>query len=149
MSGFLRRWWPLLAWATLIAVSSSAFVSTKQFVRWMSDYTPWSVTEAQFGVFWERWWWVFVKGFHVLEFSVLFLLVVATLRRTRMSHRAVLFASFGLCAGYAALDEWHQTFVRWRGGRVTDFLIDMGGVTVLLVALAARHRSAARVQNRG
>ena len=143
MKEFLRKWWPILAWATVIAVSSSTYISTKGFVEWMAKWSPWKVTEEQFGEFWGRWWWVFVKGYHVLEFSVLFLLLVATVRRTRLKALAVLAVSYLGAVGYAALDEWHQTFVPLRGGRVTDVLIDLSGVTLIAVFLLLRRRRVA------
>lgn len=42
-------------------------------------------------------------------------------------------AAVGLCAVLAALDEFHQTFVPGRDGKLTDVLIDLsGGVCFLL-----------------
>lgn len=36
-------------------------------------------------------------------------------------------ASFALAVLYACTDEWHQTFVPGRAGRVTDVLVDAAG----------------------
>lgn len=140
MKGFLHRWWPLLVWAGLIALASSTFISSKQFVRGFVDYTPWDLTEEQFSVFWQQWWWVFVKGFHFLEFSVLFLLLQVTLRKARVSPTVALAIAYFGCAGYAVVDEWHQSYVPKRGGRVTDVLIDLSGVSLLAVSLIVRNR---------
>ena len=45
--------------------------------------------------------------------------------------------------GYAALDEWHQTWVEGRVGAVSDFAIDAlgAGVAALLVGAMARRRA--------
>ena len=147
MKALLRKWWPLLAWAALIALSSSTFISSKDFVRWMSDHSPWQFTEAEFGAFWSRWWWVFVKGYHLLEFTVLFLLVYVSVRRTRLQPVQTLAVSYVATAVYSALDEWHQSFVPLRGGRVTDVLIDMAGATLLAAFLGLR--TAEKMQNGG
>lgn len=47
---------------------------------------------------------------------------------------------------YAAVDEWHQTWVEGRNGAVTDWAIDAFGVAVaatLMVVWRARSRSPA------
>lgn len=141
-------WWPLLAWATIIASSSSSFVSTKQFVAWMTQNTPLNISQEQFSAFWKEWWWVFVKGFHVLEFTVLFLLLCVTIQRIlpKSAHRLLL--SYSLCAGYAGLDEWHQTFVPLRGGRTMDFLIDMIGPTFIASIYILRENLTQRAAKR-
>jgi VanZ family protein len=49
--------------------------------------------------------------------------------------------AFMLTVAYAVTDEWHQSFVEGRSGRVTDVLIDALGAAV---ALALVHRWTAR-----
>jgi hypothetical protein len=102
----------------VIFLSSCTLVTTGQLSAGVAKA---GVSAATFSSFWSDWWWVFVKGWHVTEFAVLFLLVA---RCTRPG-LAVL-----LACTYAAADEWHQTIVPGRGGRLTDVLIDCGGVLV-------------------
>ena len=52
---------------------------------------------------------------HALEYAVLFVLA----RRGWTSGRSWLF-----CLAYAASDEWHQTFVAGRAGRLSDVALD-------------------------
>ena len=84
-------------------------------------------------VFWEGWWWLFVKGYHAMESAILFLFVRLWLRSAGVA-RFALWAFVGSVA-YAASDEFHQTFVPGRGGHVTDVLIDSGGVLFALAGV--------------
>jgi VanZ family protein len=95
------------------------------------------VTGAQswFPAFWERYWWVFVKGYHVTEFAVFAVLLYRVLV-LRFSHRIARMYSGALSLLYAASDEWHQTFTPYRGGRATDVLIDACGVCLAVGVLA-------------
>ena len=113
------------------------------------DYSPFAMTEDQFAQFWSAWWWLFVKGFHVVEFAVLFSLLLITLRKTKLSPSVALLLSYLVCTGYAALDEWHQTYVPSRGGRVSDVLIDVSGVNLIAVVLLVRDARRARATGNG
>lgn len=43
--------------------------------------------------------------------------------------------AFLTVAAYAALDEWHQSFVPGRAASVTDFLLDIVGIGAMLLFL--------------
>jgi VanZ family protein len=78
---------------------------------------------------WQVVWWIFVKGYHVLEYTVLTLLLIAAfpvLRRYPLG-------AAGIAIAYACTDEFHQTFVPHRGGHVSDVIIDSLGVVIALV----------------
>lgn len=47
---------------------------------------------------------------------------------------------FLICVGYAALDEFHQSFVPSRGAAVADVLVDACGALLGLVLLWCWHR---------
>ena len=79
-------------------------------------------------------WWFFVKGWHATEFAILFLLLRRSLGDLGWSLFLVTLA--------AVLDEFHQTFVPGRGGRLSDVLIDVGGA--LFAAIILVWRSAPR-----
>lgn len=103
-----------------------------------------NLSEDQFGAFWRSWWWVFVKGWHVLEFAVLAGLLFSFFLHRQSQARFTASAWAGLLSlGYAATDEFHQTFVPLRGGRVTDWLIDALGVSIghIVVNLWNRRRT--------
>lgn len=115
-------------WASIIFATSCTVIHSRAFVSTVSDHLPIDHAPKVFASFWEGWWWVFVKGYHAMEFAVLFLLVRLWLRSVGV-RRFTLWAFVGSVA-YAASDEFHQTFVPGRGGHVTDVLIDSGGVLV-------------------
>jgi VanZ family protein len=109
----------------VIFVSSTTVVTTRQFARAVSSTTQARVTEGEFLGFWDRSWWLFVKGWHALEFAVLFVLLARSLRG-----RVWLAATLSIL--FAISDEWHQTFVPARGGRWTDVVVDVAGVVAAL-----------------
>jgi VanZ family protein len=97
----LRLWLPVIAWAALIfALSAIPSLS--------SGLGGWDL--------------VLRKTAHVAEFAILGALLV----------RAIGGAAPALLLGfaYAATDEWHQSFVRGRDGRLVDVAIDAIGVLV-------------------
>lgn len=68
---------------------------------------------------WEKTWWIPIKGWHATEFGILY----ALFRRAGCDKGTALF----MVSAAAALDEYHQTFVKGRTGTPRDVLIDMGG----------------------
>lgn len=72
------------------------------------------------------------KTAHFTEYMILGLFVLGTLYPKKESKykRNILisgFISFVITAIYAGTDEFHQTFVPGRAGRLTDVLIDSSG----------------------
>ncbi len=77
------------------------------------------------------------KSAHFTEYFILSLLVLHALRAgTRdFGLRWALIVIF-IVAGYAALDEFHQSFVPGRGAAVTDVMLDTaGGAAAQLLVL--------------
>ena len=66
---------------------------------------------------------------HVLEYAIL-----GALLYRAAAHEAW---SVALGAIYAASDEFHQAFVPGRAGSITDWVIDLGGVIIGVVAMRA------------
>jgi len=50
-------------------------------------------------------------------------------------------AALILAAAYAALDEWHQSFVPGRTAAVSDFLLDVAGIGGMLLLLHLESRA--------
>jgi VanZ family protein len=119
--------WPI-AWAAAIFTSSCTVVSSKSFVQTVSSHSPIRVSQGQFDSFWDRWWWLFVKGWHSVEFGTLFLLIYLA------NQRKVGWALLVACS-YGALDEFHQSFVPDRGARITDVMIDWLGIGIVLIVI--------------
>ncbi len=114
--------------------SKSAEASTKQSMRLgkalgkvvIFDWNEWSKEKQE--AFAARWDHPVRKAGHVAEYAVLgFLLMIAFHVWGFNGRRAFLLA---LAAGiiYAASDEFHQTFVPGRAGRISDVCIDSCGV---------------------
>jgi VanZ family protein len=75
------------------------------------------------------------KLIHFAEYALLTFLWWRALVTVTSPGRATLFA-FLLASGYAATDEYHQTFVEGRHGSPVDWAIDSAGAA--LVALKLR-----------
>ncbi len=104
-SPFVRLWLPVLAWAAVIfALSSIPSLST--------GLGTWDL--------------LLRKAAHMTEFAVLGALLVRALGRTT--------PALALGVAYAASDEWHQTLVRGRDGKVLDVAIDAVGVAIGVLA---------------
>jgi VanZ family protein len=82
------------------------------------------------------------KLIHFAEYALLCFLWWRALVTVTSPGRAVLLA-FLLASGYAASDEYHQTFVEGRHGNPIDWGIDSAGA-----ALAALRLRAARARER-
>lgn len=82
------------------------------------------------------------KGAHVMEYAILMLLAVRFVSALfpRLSFQHILFVAGTFSILYGASDEWHQSFVPYRGARLSDVLID--GLGILLMTgtlLFVRH----------
>jgi len=71
-----------------------------------------------------------------VEYFILSLLVLRGIRAGRKeNHLRWAVVAVGIVAAYAALDEFHQSFVPGRGAAVADVLLDTaGGVAAQLIA---------------
>ena len=78
-----------------------------------------------------------MKGYHVLEYAILTALLLRALAGIH-AKRLLLAAVIALL--YASSDEWHQTFVRDRGGKWTDVAIDAIGIALVAISYVAVRR---------
>jgi hypothetical protein len=120
-----------LFWMTVIFATSCRFIDRDQFVGWFYQFLPSESAKRAFGDAWDGGGGlVVVKGYHMLEFALLFLLLrwIALALGVGRRKAAWIAALFSLI--YAASDEWHQTFVPGRGGTWVDVCIDFAGVCV-------------------
>jgi len=84
------------------------------------------------------------KSAHFTEYGILAFLLFRAFRKGRIREwfwRSAL-SSWMILAGYALLDEFHQSFTKFRGSSIYDSLIDISGGTtaLLLLWLASRRR---------
>jgi VanZ family protein len=82
------------------------------------------------------------KLIHIGEYALLCFLWWRALATVTTPRRAALLA-FLITSGYAATDEFHQTFVDGRHGNPLDWLIDSAGAALVALKLGTRERSAA------
>lgn len=132
---WVRLWWPVLVWAALISLfSTGTFTSEntgKVIIPVLHWFLPGSLPETL-----ELIHHVIRKSAHFVEYFVLSLLILRGLRAGRReSHLTWALVAVLMVAGYAALDEWHQSFVPGRTAAAGDVLLDTtGGVAAQAVA---------------
>jgi VanZ family protein len=131
-----RRWWPVAAWAVLIFLFSSDSFSAAQTSRLILPALRWLFPQASPETL-ETAHFLIRKSAHFVEYFIFSLLALHALRgeegrwKLRWALEAV-----ALAAAYAALDEFHQSFVPSRTASVHDVLLDTSGA-VVAQALAA------------
>lgn len=105
---FISFWIPVVSWMAIIF-----FLSSRERIL---------VSEQQTVNF------IIFKTLHVIEYFLLYVLVLRALRNTAgLQKTSVFWAAFVLTALYAATDELHQTYVPTREGKVRDVIIDAFG----------------------
>lgn len=111
----LIRGCPLLLWMLVIFFFSSLPGSEYPFDPTLSYYL-------------ER------KGAHVAEYAILMFLAArfAFALLPRLSFRRILLLAGTFSILYGVSDEWHQSFVPYRGAKLSDVAID--GLGILLMA---------------
>src|SRR5437773_9904440 len=83
------------------------------------------------------------KGAHLTEYAILAALWYRALTHgSRLAPPAVGWLAFGISLAWAALDEWHQSFVASRTGSAVDVGIDGAGAALSLVAVCRGWRPA-------
>ena len=78
------------------------------------------------------------KLIHFAEYALLTFLWWRALVSVTTPSRAALIA-FLIASGYAATDEYHQTFVEGRHGSPIDWAIDSAGAAVVALKLRSVH----------
>lgn len=91
------------------------------------------------------------KSAHVTEYALLALIALRAVRsgRAERFRASWALAAWAIAAGYALLDEYHQTFVSSRTGNLHDAVIDMTGAAAALVFLAKWRETRANSRRRG
>jgi VanZ family protein len=139
----LRRWWPVLAWATLIWMFSTSWFTSDNTGRFIEPVFRWLLPQASAETI-ELLHAIVRKCGHLSEYFVFSLLVLRSLRGSlggQSLKRALI--TLAIVAGYASTDEFHQSFVPGRTAAVSDVLIDTSGgaIAQVLVALWPRRSS--------
>ena len=130
---FVRRWLPVLIWMLVIFAASTDLMSAAQtsrfigpFLRWLvPDILPATIAAVQI---------VVRKAAHVTEYAILAGLLWRAMRPvTREVTLGPAIWAFVVAAVYAALDEFHQSFVASRSASPIDVLFDACGAVIGLI----------------
>jgi len=97
-------------------------------------------------------WSFLANAMHAPLFGAVGFCCYRTFATSRVRPGVMLAVAFVASATYAALDEWHQSFVAGRDATLSDFLVDIAGVAIVLFLVGgrsllrgARARAAARL----
>ena len=124
----LKVWIAAGLWLALIAIESTAMLSAENTGRFLFPILHYlfGITRAQFRI----WHIVIRKGGHVIGYFILSVLLFRAWRLTLTMEHAARWAmrwatvAFLMTALVASLDEWHQSFIPSRTGRVADVILD-------------------------
>ncbi len=129
---------PVLLWMGLIFWGSTDALAAHRTSRFLGPFLRWLVpgigSETEAGVRA-----VIRKGGHVTEYAVLAILIARAVRAGPESGsrtRTWVLAAWLGATGYAATDEFHQSFQPTRQGSVIDVGIDSAGAALGSMAYA-------------
>jgi VanZ family protein len=132
---WLRAWWPALLWAAVIFTASTDSFSSENTSRVIEPLLRWlvpgiSAASLEVAHHFIR------KAAHFSEYFIFFLLLYRGLRGIRRGwHLSWALLAWFIAAGYAALDEVHQSFVASRGASAWDALLDSSSALIALVVV--------------
>lgn len=132
---WLKQWWPVLVWAIVISGFSTGAFTGENTSRVILPILHWLFPQASpdtLGFLHH----VIRKCGHFTEYFVFSYLILRAIRGPRReTHLKWALAAILLVAGYAALDEFHQSFIPGRTPAVADVLLDtIGGASAQLFA---------------
>jgi len=134
--------------ALFIFVTSSVYIGAHSWFEFSRKLGLGETYTGSIEPFWAEYGVYFVKGWHVIEFAILFILVAGFLQvTTRLSTTGVSRIALLVSVLYGASDEWHQQFVRGRDPRFTDVLIDAAGALLAMVVYLLWSRKRRRSDN--
>ena len=129
----LKLWLPAVAWAGVISILSTDVFSSEHTSRFIVPALHWLFPSASPDTL-ELLHMLVRKSAHLTEYFIFSILLVRALRAGERgwSLRWALWA-VAIAAGYAALDEFHQSFVASRTASPWDSLIDAVGASLAQV----------------
>jgi VanZ family protein len=140
----LKNWLPAIAWACVISVLSTDAFSNEHTSVFIIPVLHWLFPHASAETL-ELMNTFIRKTAHLTEYFMLSILLMHGLRgkdRSWKLHWAIW--AVAIAAGYAALDEFHQSFVPSRGPSAWDVLLDTTGAAVAQIVLWLRQLSSMR-----
>lgn len=134
MVRILKYWLPVVLWLVFIFVGSTDLLSAEHTSRFLVPFLRWLVPDiSEAHLFAIQ---LFVrKCSHVAEYAILTALLFRAFREGRHSFW---YAAIRVLIGaiiFAALDEFHQSFVPSRTGMPGDVIVDSVGVVMALLVI--------------
>jgi glycopeptide antibiotics resistance protein len=140
---FLKYWLPVLAWMIFIFIGSTDLLSAEHTSRFIGPFLRWFAPDISIATI-ASIQLVVRKCGHLTEYAILAALLCRAMRHSSRGW----FVALAISAIYAALDEFHQSFVSSRTGTPWDVLIDcigaLIGVLIYRVILQKCRRAKAR-----
>jgi VanZ family protein len=135
----VKNWLPAIAWACLISGLSTDVFSSEHTSRFILPALHWMFPHASaetLGLMHA----VIRKSAHLTEYFIFSIFLIHGLRgkERRWTLRWAIWAVI-IAAGYAALDEFHQSFVPSRTASPWDALLDTVGASLAQVSLWLWH----------
>ena len=139
----VSRWMPVIAWMLLIFAGSTEALSAEQTSRFLVPFLRWldpAISIATLAAIQV----VIRKMGHLTEYAILAALLWRALRDSALKLWEPAAIALFIAGSYAALDEFHQSFVPSRTAAVGDVLIDCCGalVAVAICIIFARRNPA-------
>jgi VanZ family protein len=133
---WLRRWWPALLWAIVISAFSTGVFTSDNTSRIIVPILKWFFPHASQETLFLVHHFIRKMG-HLTEYFILSLLILRGIRAGKTGiHLGWALAAVAIVGCYAALDEFHQSFVPGRTAAVSDVLIDTAGGVAAQVVVA-------------
>ena len=129
---FIKYWLPVLAWMIFIFIGSTDLLSAEHTSRFIGPFLHWfapDVSDATVASIQL----VVRKCAHLTEYAILAALLYRAFRQNQQRVGRAFAVSFFIAAVYAALDEFHQSFVASRTASPWDVLIDCVGALASVV----------------
>jgi VanZ family protein len=135
LTKWFMKWWPALAWAACISIFSTSAFTADNTASFFIPILHWLLPKASFATLLVIHHYI-RKTAHFVEYFVLSLLILRAIRSGRQATRlAWALAAIGIVAGYASIDEFHQSFVPGRTPAIADVLLDTtGGIAAQVLA---------------
>ena len=140
---FLKFWLPVLAWMVFIFIGSTDLLSAEHTSRFIGPFLRWfapHVSDATIASIQM----VVRKCGHLAEYGILAAFLCRAFRQSRLRVNRIFVVSFFIAAVFAALDEFHQSFVPSRTGTAWDVAIDCVGAGLCLLAIRIRTKRSGR-----
>jgi len=139
VSRFVKYWMPAILWMALIFIGSTDILSAEHtsrflvpFLRWLDPHISWAALNTiQIAI---------RKLGHLTEYAILAGLLWRALRNGTGAtmKMSILFGVVLIaCGGFAASDEFHQSFVPSRTSSAHDVMIDLCGALIGLTICVA------------